>query len=171
MSAFKKKPDPISERAKALQSEIASIKSQIRKLEAQQPKPEAIGSAAPESAPAPAFSSTLASEPPRGAENGFEDLKPASLDLAAATESTDGHYNELGVRKYDLASAWEKLKNQFRGPAASNPKLVSYLATGSVRGLRPLRYEKRVARNRFLVLLFLLIAILWGLVVALFQNS
>ena len=33
-----------------------------------------------------------------------------------------------------------------------NPKLVNYLAAGSIQGLRPMRYEKRVARNRVLAL-------------------
>ena len=39
-----------------------------------------------------------------------------------------------------------------RGSPAVNPKLVSYLAAGSIKGLRPLRYEKRIARNRFIFL-------------------
>ena len=150
------KPDPISERAKALQTEISSIQNQIRKLEAEQSKPKAVSSGSVQTGEAP-----------------FEDLKPANLanlGLASAPELEQGHYNELGVRKYDILSAWERLKNQFRAPAASNPKLVSYLAAGTVRGLRPLRYEKRVARNRFIALFLILIAILWGLVVALFKN-
>ena len=47
---------------------------------------------------------------------------------------------------------------------ASNKKqAIQYLAAGSIQGLRPLRYEKRVARNRFLALLALLILVLWGL--------
>ena len=149
------KPDPISERAKALRTDISSIQNQIRKLEAEQSKPKAVSSGSIQA----------------GAT--FEDLKPANLanlDLASAPELEQGHYNELGVRKYDILSAWERLKNQFRTPAASNPKLVSYLAAGTVRGLRPLRYEKRVARNRFIALFLILIAILWGLVVALFKN-
>jgi hypothetical protein len=75
-----------------------------------------------------------------------------------------GHYNELGLRKYDLHAAWSRFKSHFRGPVASNPKLVSYLAAGSIQGLRPLRYEKRVARNRFLVFVAALILALWGLI-------
>jgi hypothetical protein len=40
---------------------------------------------------------------------------------------------------------------------------VNYLAAGGVQGLRPLRYEKRVARNRFFVLVVVVTAVLVGL--------
>ena len=63
----------------------------------------------------------------------------------AAPQATREHYNELGVRKYDLVATWQRVKNIFKTPPASNPKLVNYLAAGSIQGLRPLRYEKRVA--------------------------
>jgi hypothetical protein len=39
---------------------------------------------------------------------------------------------------------------------------VHYLSAGSVQGLRPLRYEKRVARNRTVFLIIILLAMLWG---------
>ena len=41
--------------------------------------------------------------------------------------------------------------------------LVSYLAAGGIQGLRPLRYEKRVARNRFIVFTLILLVLLIGL--------
>jgi hypothetical protein len=51
-----------------------------------------------------------------------------------------------------------------RGPSTTNPKLVSYLAAGGIQGLRPLRYEKRVARNRFIVFVAVLLLLLLGLI-------
>jgi len=57
-----------------------------------------------------------------------------------------------------------RIRNHFRGPSTTNPKLVSYLAAGGIQGLRPLRYEKRVARNRFILLVAVLFVILLGLV-------
>jgi len=39
---------------------------------------------------------------------------------------------------------------------------VNYLAAGGVHGLRPLRYEKRVARNRFIAFVIVLFVILFG---------
>ena len=42
--------------------------------------------------------------------------------------------------------------------------LVNYLAAGGVHGLRPMRYEKRVARNRFILLVVVLFLILLGVI-------
>jgi hypothetical protein len=47
---------------------------------------------------------------------------------------------------------------------------VSYLAVGSIKGLRPLRYEKRIARNRFIFLSLFFALILWGLIYAFFNS-
>ena len=66
--------------------------------------------------------------------------------------ATPEHFNELGVRKFDLLAVWQRLKKQVAGRPLANPKLINYLAAGSIQGLRPLRYEKRVARNRFFFL-------------------
>lgn len=41
--------------------------------------------------------------------------------------------------------------------------MARMLAAGSVQGLRTLRYERRVARNRFIALFVILLLILWGL--------
>ena len=71
---------------------------------------------------------------------------------------------DIGVRRSGLATGWHRFKNHFRGPATSNPKLVNYLAAGSIQGLRPLRYERRVARNRFIIFFVFLVAVLWGLI-------
>ena len=72
---------------------------------------------------------------------------------------------ELGVRKPGWGALWERLKRQLRGPPASNPRLVSYLAAGSLQGLQPLRYEKRVARNRAIALVLLFALVLWWVIV------
>jgi hypothetical protein len=40
---------------------------------------------------------------------------------------------------------------------------VNYLAAGSIQGLRPMRYEKRVARNRVLFIALVLLALLVGI--------
>jgi hypothetical protein len=89
----------------------------------------------------------------------FEEVKPLRADDEAATPD---QFNELGVRKYDLPALLNRLRRQFSRPEAGNPRLVTYLAAGGVRGLRPLRYEKRVARNRFIVLVVVLLVILLG---------
>jgi len=108
--------------------------------------------------------------PPPKVEPIFEELKSSPLAAApAATEAPD-IYNELGVRKYDLPALWNRLRNHFSGPTTSNPRLVNYLAAGGVHGLRPLRYEKRVARNRFIALALILFLILFGTLLVYLQH-
>lgn len=159
-----KKPDPISDKARALNDEIAALEAQIKKLDSQLSRP---------SGPGPKFRSTAlppgAERPapaPAKTEPVFEDLKRGPL-AAGAEGATPEVFNELGVRRYDLPALWNRIRNHFHGPTTSNPRLVSYLAAGGVQGLRPLRYEKRVARNRVLALagglLILLIGILFAL--------
>jgi hypothetical protein len=108
---------------------------------------------------------------PRPAEREpvFEEISSKSIQARAEAESAD-HYNELGVRKYDLPALWQRLRNHLRGPTTSNPRLVNYLAAGGVHGLRPMRYEKRVARNRFILLVVVLFLILLG-VISMFVRS
>jgi hypothetical protein len=92
----------------------------------------------------------------------FEEVNRAKLAARDEGEAPE-LFNELGVRKYDLPALFNRLRNHFRGPTTSNPRLVNYLAAGGVQGLRPLRYEKRVARNRFFVLVLFVVLGLLGL--------
>ena len=88
-------------------------------------------------------------------------LRDDQRNRRARTSSTNS-----GVRKYDLPALFNRLRNHFRRPTTNNPRLVTYLAAGGVHGLRPMRYEKRVARNRFIVLAVVLFVILLGLILA-----
>lgn len=171
MALFGKKPDPISARSKVLSAEISALEAQIRQLSGkmdhtrQQPKARFTSrpngaSLMPEPAAAPA--------PPR--DPIFEQLDYRKQKTPAENENGDAHYNDLGVRKYDLLGAVRRARGFFRTAPAANPKLVSYLAAGSIRGLRPLRYEKRIARNRFLLLSAVFVLILWGILAAIFNQ-
>lgn len=95
-----------------------------------------------------------------------------SLGLAAPVTSNDPHFNDFGVRKFDVKAWWDSVLGQWRrspsGPA--NPEMVKYLATGSVQGLRPLRFERRVARNRTIGLVAVLVVILYGLAWVFLRN-
>ncbi len=168
MAWFKKKPDPISDRARALSAEIAALEAQIKTLDArvQRHRPD------PRLAPAARLQGAGVTPPASTTpilsihEPIFEDVDRDNLEARADSPTTRDHYNELGVRKYDLPASLRRLRNQLRGPATTNPKLVSYLAAGGIQGLRPLRYEKRVARNRFIVFVAVLLLILLGLITA-----
>ena len=157
MGLFHKKPDPLLSRSRALNAQIATIESQIKELSSNiqqaRSQPKLRSTVLPDG-PAPA---------PVSADPIFERVE-VKKGAVPDGETTDAHYNDLGVRKYDLVAAWRRFQSHFRGPPANNPKLVSYLAAGSIKGLRPLRYEKRVARNRFLALFIFTVLVLWGII-------
>ena len=187
MGLFRKKADPISERAKLLNDQIAALETEIKKLADQKEQAPAPAPPAPAVSPASPFSSAppAASAPPKAQPRLRSTARPHSQAPAPAATPTQEpifeqvdqdriqsqsepilppHYSDLGVRRNDLASTWQRWKTHFRGPVASNPKLVHYLSAGSIQGLRPLRYEKRVARNRFIVLAVFLMLALWGII-------
>lgn len=169
MAGAKKKgqkdADVISERASALSSQIAALEAEIKKIDSQLQnvsKPKLRSTAMPHGetiARTPEKPAVTAPPPkPKVNEPVFEEIK--------TVQSTDdaGLYNELGVRKYDLPALWKRVKHFFSGPTTNNPRLVNYLAAGGVHGLRPLRYEKRVARNRFIAFTAALFVILLGII-------
>lgn len=163
MGFLDKKPDPISDKERSLASEIEKLEAEIKKLDSQLAR-----TATPKfrstATPAGATISRAVEKPvppPPNAEPVFEDLPRHPLAVTGAAEPPE-IYNELGVRKYDLPGLWNRLRNHLRGPSTNNPRLVNYLAAGGVHGLRPLRYEKRVARNRVVALAATLFFLLLG---------
>jgi hypothetical protein len=105
--------------------------------------------------------------PPPVQEPVFEEIK--ALSDTEETAAPD-QFNELGVRKYDLPALFNRVRNHFRRPTTNNPRLVAYLAAGGVHGLRPMRYEKRVARNRFVFFAAVLFFFLLGLILMYAHN-
>jgi hypothetical protein len=188
MSLFKKKRDPIAEREKLLNERIAALEEEIQHLASQPPPMPAVPAfhsnstavftpATPvqaqprlRSTARPHGQATPATTTPALHEPVFEEVGKDRLnsDAGAAPPAPP---NDLGVRKNDLATALGRLKRHFRGPPTSNPKLVHYLSAGSIQGLRPLRYEKRVARNRVITLAVLLMVLLWGIIAFFYRRN
>jgi hypothetical protein len=174
MAWLRKKSDPISDRARILSDEIAALEAQIKSLDGrlqQQPAgPRLRSTALPLSSAPPSLDGPSQTPLKPVREPIFEEVDLDRLQSQGDSSHTPAHFNELGVRKYDLPALFSRIRNHFRGPSASNPKLVSYLAAGGIQGLRPLRYEKRVARNRFIVFVIFLFVMLLGLVAAFFRR-
>ncbi len=183
MGLFKKKHDPFSERAADLNEQIAALEAQIKQLTEEQPpgastpfaaappaleKPRLRSTAKPRGTQPASVPEPAAVPPPQ--EPIFEEVNQERIQVQQE-EATSGDLNALGMRKYDLVTFWRRLTAHFRGPSTTNPKLVNYLAAGSIQGLRPMRYEKRVARNRFLFLAFIIALVLWGLVSIYLKKS
>ncbi len=172
MAFSKKKPDPISDRARTLNEQIAALESEIKKLDTQiqrAPTPKLRSTTLPHGVSVPHGAEPAPAPKPVTHEPVFEKINQEPLQSRADAESPD-HFNELGVRKYDLPALWGRLKNHFRTPTSNNPRLVNYLAAGGVHGLRPMRYEKRVARNRFIALVIVLFSILLGVIAIFVKN-
>jgi hypothetical protein len=157
MGLFKKNVNPITDRARALNAEISALQARIKKLNQQV-----------QSGQGPRLRSTVypsgAGAAPSAGEPVFENVRQHRLTGSSEPPATPEHFNDLGVRKFDLWAVWERLRKQVGGRPLANPKLINYLAAGSIQGLRPLRYEKRIARNRF----FLLLAFMVGLCLLIF---
>ena len=165
MSLLNKKPDPISDKARALNDEIAALEAEIKRLDSQlsrAPAPKFRSTATPQGATIISRTPEKPVPPPPKAEPVLEEVRRGPLAPTEEGEASE-IYNELGVRRYDLPALWNRIRNHFRSPTTSNPRLVNYLAAGGVQGLRPLRYEKRVARNRVITLALFFFGILLGI--------
>lgn len=156
--------DPISSRAKSLSSRARELKAEIRKLEKQstrEPKFKRTTSSRER------VSSEVTEE--NSLESMFETIEHETLGLRDNTRDPKAHYNSQGIKKLDLMG-WIKRQTE-KSPAsekanieaASTTKWVQYMATGGVRGIEPLRREKRIARNRFLLMFALFLVILCGI--------
>jgi hypothetical protein len=160
-----KKPDPITDKARALNEEIAALEAEIKKLDTQltrAPSPRFRSTATPAAASAARPVEKPLPPPAPKAEPVFEDVKRTALAAGPAKPAPEV-FNELGLRRYDLPAAWDRIRTHFRRPTTSNPRLVSYLAAGGVQGLRPLRYEKRVQRNRVIASAGVLFLVMLGI--------
>jgi hypothetical protein len=173
MALLRKKADPLSERAKALSAEIEALEAKIRKLNQQEGAKEVNKSGARVRSTALPSGTTLAVNTAKEAEPVFEevDQKPIKEHpvVVSRTPTTSASLEDVSTPQQKL-SFLDRLEQIFRPPPLSNPKLVNYLAAGSIQGLRPLRYEKRVARNRFLALAFVLVVVLFGICAALIKH-
>ncbi len=160
MALFRKKSDPLSERARALEAEIAALQEQIKQAESGGPlwpgSPKLRSTTLPGGQKAEAVTASAPAAPV------FEDVDQKRLKAAPAAAPTPAH-PELSPRPRGVAGALQGLKRHFGLTPSGNPRLVKLLNSGQIRGLRPLRHERRVARNRFFVLCAILLAVLYGL--------
>jgi cell division protein FtsB len=172
MALLKKKVDPLTDRAKALNAEIAALEAKIRKLDQQAGTPDVNKSGARvRSTALPHGSTILATNTPpaKEPEPVFEEVDQKTIKDTTAQRSAALPIDDLSAPPPKVGFL-DRLEQIFRPPPLSNPKLVNYLAAGSIQGLRPLRYEKRVARNRFLALALVLVIVLFGICAALIKH-
>jgi hypothetical protein len=140
MGLFQRNKDPLKKKAKSIQNKLDELQAQIQELD----------------------------ESPAQESSKLHDLnqKNPSLPRRPSTMEKD---QPLDTSVQRPEKFWNRIIKNFRKPPVStNPNMVNFLAAGSIQGLRPLRYERRVARNRFLafttVLALILIGLFWTLI-------
>jgi len=135
MGLFQRNKDPLKKRAKSVQNKLNQLNAQIQDLD---------------------------ENPARGTSE-LQRLKQNGQSLPRRPSTMETN-QPLGTKVQRSENLWDRMIKNFRKPPVStNPKMVNFLAAGSIQGLRPLRYERRVARNRFLAFTFVLVLILIGL--------
>ena len=150
---FSRKPNPITCRAQEICSEIKQIEEQISQLQ-DASKSSNVGYIRKTIKK----TSRVPDDPVPRADEKFKSGTGATLE-----PDYPGLYNDQGMRKFDLHGWWQRTKRDEPLPKPTqNEKLVTYLATGRSHGYTALRKETRVARNRFILLVLVLVAVLWS---------
>lgn len=149
MGWFTKRADPLEKRAREIERELARLESEM------EDNPPVV----------------LPEDESQTSSNSQDPLplasrRPPRKGSVRLQESIDA----LGSKPSGWRERWERFKLHFGATPATNPKLVKYLSAGNLQGLQPLRYEKRIARNRFFFMFFLLLLVLFGLFTVATRN-
>src|ERR1035437_10418287 len=121
MGLFKRKMDPIDEHPRILNAEIAAMQAKIDKLVASmastkaQPHVRSPALPAGQSVPAPP-GPIAARGRSAGQEPVFELVDHQRIANPAEAANTPAHYNDLGLRKFDLPAVWQHIVRLFRRP-------------------------------------------------------
>jgi hypothetical protein len=165
MGLFGKKKDPLNDRENSLNAEIESLEEQIERLKTVLGSASNVSETHDQSAAAPARPGGAGRALGRpDADPVFEPVDQNRLHDTKTPNPFSKVKEPRSIHNEGSVSFWEKLTRFFRGPTSSNPKLVNYLAAGNIHGLRPLRYEKRIHRNRTLLWVGILLVALIGLI-------
>lgn len=153
MGWFTRKPDPMTARTHELNAEIVALEFEIQQLynAANCSDPLQIQTVLEETRSKP-------TGPFIKAEEEQEESLPAE-----PKRDYPGLYNDLGLRKFDLAGWW--LRKKYAKPLpvpTKNEQLVTLMVTGCHQGHNALRKDTRLARNRFILLALVLLAVLWS---------
>ena len=153
MGWFTRKPNPMSAHSRELSAEIAALEFEIHQLNdaVSCPDPHQIQTVLEETR-------FLPPEPLLKAEEELVKSIPAEPE-----RDFPSLYNDQGLRKFDLAGWWLRTKHPEPPPATKNEQLVTLIATGRHHGHTALRRDTRLARNRFILLTLVLLAVLWSI--------
>lgn len=169
MGLFRKKSDPLAQRAQSLNRRIAELEAEISRLNHGLEPPPNAATQRPAAASRPATPKAKSSTPPSH-EPVFEEMPARPFESAKQAPTPGRESVELGLKRPLWSEWWRRLKRQFVDPPPTNEKLVNYLAAGSIQGLRSLRYERRIARNRIIFICVVLGLLLWGVLAVVWHS-
>ncbi|MGC8743446.1 MAG: hypothetical protein ACP5T0_06175 [Verrucomicrobiia bacterium] len=149
MAIFRKKSnDPLSERLKQINSEIADIDARIKELKGFKPKPPALL----RQTKAMDERLTIIDEKPK--------IKPKE-----EVHLTPEHFNEFGVKKFDLLGKLNKQPQDLDEKKILTKKLIA----SSLQGPPALRRERRIKRNRLILYTIIIALFLYGFIALLLK--
>jgi hypothetical protein len=156
MAWFGKRQSALDRRLREIDRELDNLETQVRRL---QRTPGKNAPAQPAGRPPAREAGPAAPAPP--------ERNPMSFGAPRQRELWSRHTQEEVVHPPGSGgrSWWQQFFPARQRPA--DPKLVSYLSTGSFKTMRPLRYERRMARYRFAFSFALLVGAVLALVLAL----
>ena len=150
MGWFRKKQGPLDRQLHAIDEQLRQLDAQVRQLRRSPGK--AIGTFQPGSTTFPAGQRSPANAAPiqpspaetPGTAQREPDLHlPRERDLWSRPTTEEQQLRSSGNRQ----PWWRVLFGSRPGP--HDPRLLNYLSTGSFKTVRPLRYERRMARYRY----------------------
>jgi hypothetical protein len=169
MGLFRKKSDPLAQRAQSLNRRIAELEAEISRLNHGLEPPPNAATQRPAASSRPATPKPKPSTPPSH-EPVFEEMPTRPFESSKQPPAPGRESVELGLKRPLWSEGWRRLKRQFVDPPPTNEKLVNYLAAGSIQGLRSLRYERRIARNRIIFICVVLGLLLWGVLAVVWHS-
>ncbi|MFA5191742.1 MAG: hypothetical protein WC740_13510 [Verrucomicrobiia bacterium] len=167
MAWFGKRQNALDRRLREIDKELENLDAQVRQLR------RAPGKGSPFKPASTAYPSNRPPPPevPPEAEPPAAPPPPARSSVSFGTPrqrelwSRPAPENEVAPSSGARQTWWQSFFHPRHQPL--DPKLVSYLSTGSFKTVRPLRYERRMARYRFVFSIVLLGGTILGLVFAL----
>ena len=162
MAWFGKRQNVLDRRLREIDKELGNLDAQVRRLQRAPGKsapPKPASTVYPENRQPPAEAAPVAPPPLDRSRVSFGTPRQRELWSRHAPEE------EVNPPGSGGRSWWRQFIPERQRPA--DPKLVSYLSTGSFKTLRPLRYERRMARYRFAFSFALLVGAVLALVLAL----
>jgi len=162
----RKKTQIVDNHVRGLDERISELRTKISRLESEMERgdPARIQSVLEE---------TKKPKPAKRKKAPAEVLNLTHPRPAKARSDDPDLFNEQGVRKYDLAGAWQQIKERMAddepAPGTDN-RLYTFIPGETIGGQPALGIEKKKARHRFIFIFLIFLAVLWSVLTLLLPH-